>query len=423
MNFFKVLPEKQISSSDMNLSYLGGGKSVFTYDYEYPKLIINKDDNPLIAFVDEKSAKLYLADFSGQNVRFLYSQPSHDEKSEWRWPIIFEKDNKLYFAIFSEDVPWLRTQRIKVYLFDQDSKKLNLEEDKVFNLSQGCELWGVYPYNSKIMFIGRCDYFALRDIPSRMFSAVPTFYHNASFLFDSKDSKKWLTRQSIEEPGRYNVYNQVYDVSTSGAIQAAWVRNTTTVGTKHDEIIYLSTNKNGTSWSSPIELYSVKNVGLINGHISDHINNLSLASYGNTSFVLWKDREKGIFFSELNNGKNIEHTQISHDLDVIVSSNFPKASTIKIAADSSGNVYTLWLENGRNDYKLHFRARIGKQWTPEDIINEGRGSAYLPDMKVDQEGNIHIIYIKLVNPHEVRKTLGDNKYGCFYMKLERQDKR
>jgi hypothetical protein len=417
MNFFKIGIEKQISSPDMNLTYLGGGKSIFTYNYEYPKLIMDRDGNPLIAFIDEKSAKLYLADFLDQQVRILYSQPSHDEKSEWRWPIIFEKDNKIYFAVFSEDVSWLDS-RIKVYLFDRENKKLNLEEDKVFKLSTRCALWGIYPYNRNYVLIGNCSYFALRDIPTRMFSALPTFYHNASFLFDS--NTKALTRQSIEEPGRYHVYNQVYDISASRIIYAAWVRNTTTLGVKHDEIVYLSANKDGTNWAPPIELYSVKNVEAINGYISHYINNISLASYVNSSYVLWQDREKGIFFSEIKNGKKSELTQISDRKNITI---FPNASTLKVASDNDGNAYALWIENSESDFKLQFKARLDGQWTQGLIINQGLGSVSSPDMKVDKKGNIHITYIKLVNPHEIRKTLGDDKYGCFYMKLERQDKK
>lgn len=182
-------------------------------------------------------------------------------------------------------------------------------------------------------------------------------------------------------------------------------------------MIYFSTNKNGTNWSAPIELYSVTNVELINGYISNHINNLSLASYGSSSFLLWQDREKGLFFSEMNNGNRIELTQLSDRKEVNFIQTLAIASTVKIAADNDGNAYVLWVQNSGQDYKLYFKARIDRQWTPDIIINQGSGHLTLPDMKVDKEGNIHITYIKSVNPEKAYKTIGEIKYGCFYIKL------
>lgn len=421
MNFFKIGLEKKISSQDMDCNYQNEDHWKFTYNFEYPKLILTNNDNPIVAFVDEKSKNIFLTEISNQEVNNLYTQSSHDVESWRRWPIIFEKENKIYFALLLEDSrKW--TSEVKVFLFDRENKKLNLEEDKVFKIGTRCHLWGIYPYKSNFMLIGNCSYICLRHIPLFLLGSPPYFQHNASFILDSNEnSEKELARQSIEGQGCYSVYNQVYDISMSGMIQSAWVRNTTSVGIKHDEIIYLSTNKDGTQWSPPIELYSVKDVELINGYISVHINNLSIASYGSSSFLLWQDREKGIFFSELNNGKRIEFTQITDRKEVDFIQTLAVASTIKVTADNVGNAYVLWIQNSGRDYKLYFKARIDGQWTPEVIINQGPGHLTLPDMKADKEKNIHITYIKSVNPEKAYKTIGEIKYGCFYMKLERKD--
>jgi hypothetical protein len=157
-------------------------------------------------------------------------------------------------------------------------------------------------------------------------------------------------------------------------------------------------------------LYSVKNTEVINHRII----NLSLASYGNSSFLLWQDREKGIFFLELNNGNKIELTQISDGKEIDFIQPLAVASTAKVAADNYGNAYVLWIQNSGCDYKLYFKARIGGRWTKEQAINQGSGYLKLPDMKVDHEGIVHITYIRSLDPH---KPLG--KYGCFYLKLKR----
>ncbi|KFZ44878.1 hypothetical protein DS62_10360 [Smithella sp. SC_K08D17] len=413
MNLFNIGHEKQISAPDMDCNYRIEDHWKSTYNFEYPKIVTINNGSPLIAFVDEKSENIFLTEISSQDIKILYNQPSHDLNSWRRWPIIFANENKIYFALFSDDVSVL-SRRVKMYLFDRGNKKLNLEEDKIFKIEGRCNLWGIYPYHTDFMLIGRCNYIALRYIPTLLLGGLPEFHHNASFILNSnKDSGEKLTRQSIEEQGCYKVFNQVYDVSTTGSIQAAWVRNTTTLGLKHDETIYLSTNKDGVQWSPPIELYSVKNTEIIN----QQINNLSLASYGNSSFLLWQDREKGIFFSELKNGNKIELTPISDMKEIDSIQPMAVASTIKVTADNDGNAYVLWIKNTGSGYKLYFKARINGQWTPELIINEGPYSVKLPDMKVDKEGRVHITYIKSINPNKP-----SGKYGSFYMMLERQDK-
>ncbi|GAB6268632.1 MAG: hypothetical protein STSR0002_13740 [Smithella sp.] len=413
MNLFNIGPEKQISAPDMDCNYRIEDHWKSMYNFEYPKIVMTNNGKPLIAFVDEVSENIILTEISNKDVKIIYRQPSHDLKSIERWPIIFEKDNKIYFALFLEEGS-KSNRRVKVYLFDRENKKLSLEEDAVYNIGTRCEIWGIYPYNTNFMLMGKCSYICLRHIPLFLLGGPPIFYHNASFILDTKKvSDKELARQNIEEQGCYNVFNQVYDVSPSGPIRAAWVRNTTSVGLKHDETIYLSTNKDGVQWTPPIELYSVKNTEIIN----QQINNLSLASYGNSSFLLWQDREKGVFFSEINNGKRTEQTQISHWKEIDSIQPLAVASTIKVTADDDGNAYVLWIKNTGSGYKLYFKARIKGQWTPKLIINEGHYSVKLPDMKVDKEGRVHITYIKSIYPNKP-----SGKYGCFYMMLERQDK-
>lgn len=208
MNLFKIGKEKQISTTDMDCNYQSEDHWKSTYDFDYPKIILKNDSIPLIAFVDEKSKQLFLAEISNQDSKIIYKQPSHDIKSWRRWPIIFEKENKIYFAQLSVDSR-KSTSAVIVFLFDQPNKKLNFEEEKVFELSPRCYLWGVYPCNSNFMLIGKCRYNCLRHIPLFLLGGPPIFNHNASFTLNShKDTV--LERHSIEEQGCYNVFNEVY---------------------------------------------------------------------------------------------------------------------------------------------------------------------------------------------------------------------
>lgn len=418
-NLFKVENELQISTDDMDCNYQikteEFGKRA--YNFEYPKLIVNDGSDPLIAFVDEKSDKLIFAEIVNHDVRNVYSLPSSQEHRYQRWPVVFSKGNQTYFSLFSENDK-KSYRKIKIFLFDSINKKLQLQKEEPFNTNQPCDVWGVYPYKKNFMIISTCSDICWYRAPRLLFHGEAIFFHNASF---NLGGNKKLSRQSIENKGCYSVYKQAYDSSISGTIHAAWVRFDKSSGRySHDEIVNYSSNKDGNKWEPHVEIYSAKNIG-IDAEPYHQIEDLSLASFGKSAFILWQDVKSGIFFTEIRDGIKKDDLKISNIIQP-VDYNDPlgDASDIKIASDHKGNVYALWTQNSGRDYRLFIRARIDGKWTEEIIINKGDGYLKLPDMKIDNKGAVHITYIRSVHPYEPRKTQWGGRFGCYYMKLMRR---
>jgi hypothetical protein len=407
LNIYSIGAERKISSQDMDCLYLSEDYGRHGFNFQYPKLIDMQGRDPLIAFLDVKSTKLIVAEVIDNENKIMSVIPGYGRFGWEKWPIIFLQDRKIYLAIYSGYYPAPEEKRIKLYLLDRETGQLILQDEKIFSRDTRCESWGIVPFRDQFMLIGSCNYICLRYLPSVLMGGDPTYYQNASFLLDGTPKP---VRQPIEEQGCHNVFKQSYGVSEVAGIQSAWIRETKGLSLKHDEIIYYSTNRDGTKWSHPTELYAVKDT-----EKSSHLNDLSLASAGNAAFVLWQNMTEGIFFSEIKNGGKSEPLRLSNFKRAELSAQdpLPAASTIKVASDVNNNAYALWARNSGKDYKLYLKARIGMQWTSEVIINQGPGYLKLPDMKVDEKGNIHITYIKSINPNEPR-----GKYGCFYMKLE-----
>jgi hypothetical protein len=258
------------------------------------------------------------------------------------------------------------------------------------------------------MLFGRCNSICMRYLPLVLLGGDPTYYYNVSLMLENSGEP---VMQSIEEKGCHTVFNDAYEISTSGIIHAAWVRNKHgQMNPKHDETIYYRDNRNGSKWEVPIELYSVKDT-----ETQRHFRHLSLASSSNSAFILWLDVKKGIYFSEIRNGRKENPVMIGG----LKRSNLWEeplwfASTIKVASDNDGNAYAVWSQNFDHHYQLFFRARIKGKWTNEINLKEGAGYLKLPDMKVDRQGTVHITYIRSTDPREPY-----GKYGCYYIKLKR----
>jgi hypothetical protein len=414
-NLFRIYDETRISSIDMDCNYVNEDHGKYHYNFEYPKLIITDDSKPLITFVDEKSKKLIFAVIANQDVNTFSSLPIAAGDGYWReWPIVFSKDNKIYIA----SIPGLRATseenaRIKVFLLDKDSKTLHLYTDKPLSINKRCSVSGIHQYSDKFTLVGKCNYVCWRYLPHMLMTTnFPVFYHNVSFLFDKEVLMEGLP---IEEEGCFTVRNDEYVVSKAGVIYGAWVRDTKAVAPLFDQMIYYSISKDGIKWGSPVEIYSLKDTKTYLELI-----NMSLAGSNKSAFLLWQDFEKGIYFAELYDEKKSEITKISDSkkFNMINEEPLVRASTVKVASDTSGNAYVLWTQNNGRDYQLFFKARINGQWSSELIINKGTGFLKLPDMKVDKDGFIHITYIKSMDEHDLKY----GKYGCYYMKLEKIQK-
>lgn len=409
VDFFKVNNEIKISLQDMDCgNFMGVNFRKTVFNFEYPKLLILEDEDPVIAFIDANSEKLILVRTSEQGIR-IENRISSFGKYFWaEWPVIYIKENKIYLAVEIEVDRLSKKKGIKIFLLDKQKNQLNLQISRFFKVKgKHVSLWGLFPYKEKFIILGNFSdsYFH----PLALISGhSPTFMKNFSFALDDNEI---FERQTIEEEGWFGVKKVEYAVSDLGIIQCAWVRDTSRVGfsRKHDQTICYSENKDGKKWEKPFELYTVKEIESLN-----QITNLSLANHGKSAFLLWQDDEKGFYFSEIKDGIQYEITKIS---DLKRPPENPRhieplwgASTTKIAVDFNGNVYALWVMNFDRKYQTFLKTRIDGKWTETVVVNSGHGTVKLPDMKVDKKGLIHITYIKQ-KPSE--------KFACYYLKVEK----
>lgn len=402
---YKMRDELTLSTPDMNCNYQSEDIAKVSYNFEYPKLVLSDNENPLVIFPDIGSKNLIFAEIAISGAKTLKSFSINDMDIVKTWPMISAVRNNIYLALFSKDTASSGTM-FRVLCYDRKTSQVTLQEERL--LTRG-GLWGTYPFFDKFMLIGEKDYFCLRQLPRYLLKGgMPIFRQNYSTVLDESNG----SIAAIEEEGCHSVSNQAYDISASGEAHAVWIRYT--LGIVHDEAVYYSVSRNGSKWIDPIKLYAreeTKNYF--------QINNLSVASAGNSALVLWQDRDKGIFFAEILDGRVTETTKISGLKKVEISQEpLNMASTLKIASDKDGNAYALWAQNSGNDYKLFLKTRINGKWSEEIVINSGSGYLKLPDMEVDTNGAIHITYTKPVNPNEVRRTIGVGPYGCYYLKLE-----
>jgi hypothetical protein len=341
----------------------------------------------------------------------------NEEKTRYRLPMIFSKRNQTYFAYFLEK-DHEQYDKIEIFLFDSTKKQLRMQKEQAVQI---CPFWGIYPYKDSFIIISSCSDICWHRLPLIFLHKQAIYFHNASFYLNSNGKP---FRQSIEEKGCYDVTIQAYDSSQLGTIHATWVRQKMSSNNyTRDEIIFYSANKDGEEWTPPIEIFSVKNINNLTGNYRS-IDSISMASFGKSAFILWRDDQKGIFFNEIRDGIKKENLKISNAAKpdkLRYTDTLAVASDVKIASDDKGNVYALWVHNSGRDYQLFLKIRIDGKWTEESIINKGDGYLNLPDMKIDSKGTVHLTYVKPLHPNEPRKTQWGGEYGCYYMKLVKKN--
>jgi len=405
---FKVHAERNISSDNMNIDYELEDHGKNLYNFEYPKLVLVDRDGPLVAYIDENSKRILFVRILERGFQIVHSVPRFDER-RWRWPIIFEREGRIYLALIPTLTPNDDPDHINLLLLDKNSGQLILQKDWRLNLERDHTVTGFYPCGDK--FLGTASYsqICLRYVPLLVFGELIVFYHNDSFILDAENVSK---TQPIDEKGCFSARKTEYVASELGLIHGAWFRDTTAAMAPHDEMLYYSYMKNGSRWESPVELYAIR------ATYTHWLNSLSLAANDDSAYLLWQDTERGIFFCEMKYGKNIEFAKISNiKRERISSEPLWSASTIKIAADARGNAYALWTLNTGDNYQLFFKARINGQWSREYVIGSGPGCVKLPDMKIDKRGKIHVVYLKSRYPEEARPV----KFDCYYTAIERQE--
>jgi hypothetical protein len=414
---FQVYDEMRISTSDIDCNYFLEDYQRRSFDFEYPKLIMREDGTPILIFIDEKSQQLIFTEIQDRSSCITNTLPSFGKNLwEYKWPIIFVKNNIMHLAVIENEYAGKRQYRVRIFTMEKKSSSLNLHKEimitngETFNelSSRRCLLSGIYPYgaNRDNYFIhGRFskEHFHLLGLISGHF---PTFDKNFSIILEGSEIGQF---EEIDEKGKFAASRRVYAVSDSGIANAAWIRHWINVSSEHDEVLCFSLKNVGEKWTKPLELYSVKDTKSMY-----HIRNLSIANYGSSIFLLWQDIEKGFYFSELKDGLKKEITQLG-DMKPIpfeVSKQLvelPSGLDAKLTVDQHGNVYALWVLNSDGKYQTFLKARMNGRWTETLVINNGRGTIKLPDMKVDEKkGFIHIAYLK--------GTIKD--MACYYTKLK-----
>ena len=418
-NSLKVYDEIRISPPDTNCDYYKEDYKRLYFNFDYPKLIIVDDKNPIVAFVDTKSKRLIFREISGQGLKTILNIPSFYERNLFdKWPIIFIHKDKIYIAaMFETQSNKERQYHIKIFLFERNNNKLTLQNDKLLTERELPDdksksqvyLSGIYPYNKDKKFIIVGGFNESHFHPLALFSGdFPSFTKSFSLIWEDSEIDKYRT---IEQKGWFGAHQRSYALSDTDQVYGVWVRDSSRVGlsNKHNETICYSVNKNGTAWSIPLELYLVKKTEL-----SNHIRNLSLSSFDNSAFLLWQDVEEGFYFEEIKDG--IQHGIIKLD-EAKVTNEIAEylwgASTAKLTVDQQGNVYALWVRNFRSQYQIFLKSRANNKWTQTIILNSGTGIVKLPDMQVDKKGTIHITYIKKTSEKNV---------ACYYIKLVKKEK-
>lgn len=417
---FKISDEMLLSSPQMNCNYSWENPTKTYFNFEYPKLIIKKNGELIVAFIDEVEKILIFCDINELSSDLKKVLPRHGDGPYDGWPIIFTQGDDIYLTQIN-NIILNKTKKysyeVKINLWDDKDNKatfikdISLSADIINELHEKFgHLSGIYPYDVELnnfLIVGGFEVSHFH--PGAIFSGeFPTFDKNFSITLKNNEIGLFKT---IEEKGWFSALRRAYEISESGTMHAAWIRDTSRIGlsTKHDEAVYYSQNKDGKDWTKPLELYSVMQT-----ETKYHIKDLSIATYGKKVFLMWVDSENGCFFREIADGIPLETIKISstgltHDSTKVFLEPLFGLSMLKIAVDKIGNIYTLWVENSGVEYRIMLRSLISDKWTQTIVVKSGRGTVKLPDMKVDGKGNVHVTYIKGLK-------VGD-KFGCYYIKL------
>jgi hypothetical protein len=387
----KAYSEIQVSSADMMCDYKYEDYEKRWFDFEYPKVILTENENPIIAFIDEKLEKLIFAEVSEGSVNYLKSIPKFgEEEYSWKkWPIIFVKNNKIYVAIKKEK-KWYEKTEVRIFLFDRKTKELSLQEDiSLLHDSAAFYSKNIYPYKDSYITVAYGDASCWSELGTFLTTGhVVTFRKQYSLLWNNKASQD---KQVVDE-GCFKEKMSAYSVSDSGVFQSAWIRNTTrqSISLEYDDTVFYAENKTGNKWGKPLKVYPTENT-----NVSRYIKDLSMTNYKQSTFILWQDLHKGYFFAEVKDGVLKEVKKI-HDPQSALS-DFPLGGSLeaKITSDDNGNIYCLLsIQYGsrREECQLILKSRINGKWLEDIVINDE--VARLPDIKVDKKGIIHIAYIK-----------------------------
>jgi hypothetical protein len=226
----------------------------------------------------------------------------------------------------------------------------------------------------------------------------------------------------VEKRGAFHVSRAAFAVDDGGQVHSAWIRDRWRNGRTEQTVLYSRTDAPNT-WRKPVVLQVIPESGVCR--------ELDLGILATTWGVL-------VFLADQGQGVGcftIEGGALRKKEVLAAGSTVPalaeglrllywdrKSPFLAVTEDSRGDVYVLWIANvsaqpgngnGRGAYSLVLRKMHSRQWDEgESVVAHGDGSAFCPNMFVDDEKTLHVVYLR---PTQI------NKCGVFYRKIRWRD--
>ena len=296
VSIFEPYGEILLSSPDMDCNYYLEDERRLFFNFQYPQVIILDGEEPIIAYIDERSNRLIFSQISGDRAKTITSLPNFGEHLwQTKWPIIFTKEKTIYLAVITNAQFTAKDSSgiVRIYTLNRDKYRLNLQEEihvaraeiRRELVRKSASFFDVQPCDkghNRFVLLGLLHEYHFT--PGGLLSGHhPSFAKNFSLIWESGKADMY---NMIEEAGWYGVRHPAYAVSESGAVFAAWVRDTSYTGSprKHDETVFYSESKAGLGWTKPIEVYTTRDTEIIR-----HISDLSTTFYNDSGYILWRD--------------------------------------------------------------------------------------------------------------------------------------
>ena len=412
--YFHISDEILLSTEGMDCNYDYEDYKNFYIHFEYPKIILTENDAPLIAFVDMKSEKIIFAEVQDGTSEIINKidplAPETPIPFKQKWPIVFKNDKNINLVFFSraenEEDYYLHFYELVGNKGTPVLKLKKLFSPKTIKL-KGFNLKGIYTVDESTFLLAGdyCEYFFHLGI--LWGGNLPTFYKNVTVTLTGEEFNR---PQYIEKKGRFGVDGRtLYTVTDKDTIHCAWIREYE--NRKDNNMVCYSINSLTNGWIDPIILYKQKEIKR-----GKKVKNLSLAADRKKAFLLWEDQESSLYYyAEVDDGRIITSSVIENSAATILSTTedtreISESPSSRLKVDNKGNVYALWVRNSNKyEHEMILKFKSSDKWSENIIVSSGNGLVRLPDMELDNKGNIHLTYL--------RKNKGGT-WMCCYRKIE-----
>jgi len=400
---YTLSEEIELSTPDMSCDYnLREDTRRLYFYFEYPKIILIKNSNPFVFFIDENSEQLIITQIENHRSRILKRiDKFSDNQYNGKWPVIFTSGNEIYLAVLkNEPSPSDLILDIQFYILSETS----------YDLKSGLQIT-VSKISPELSHSIISDIFLFEKTANK-YLLIGSSYKSLTALGGPLRFKKpfsiTLAAQGamqfncIDKDGRFDAHPISYSAVDSGKVDCIWIRKK-----GRFETLFYSNKRGDLDWSDPLEIQKNKSEkGIPYNWL------ISIASNDEKASFIWQDPMNRLFYAEAKVGDQYslsfkeELFKEKKIMDDHIKSVWPK----KMIIDNQGNIHALLHVFYKQKYKasgeLILVSKIKGKWTPHVSISNG---AYLtfPNMAIDEMGIIHLTYLKSV----------DGKYRCFYRRL------